>query len=983
MAESIKVAVRVRPFNAREIERGAKLVIDMQGNQTIINHPKGDVEPKKFHFDYSYWSHNGYKEDDEGYMHAEDARYCDQARVFKDLGEGVLFNAWAGYNCSLFAYGQTGSGKSYSIVGYGANKGVIPVVCQKLFSKIEEKIAARPKDEYEVTLAMIEIYNEQVRDLLNPATLKIKGGLKIREHPKKGFYVDKLTSHKVCSYENIEMKMDNGTKNRTVASTAMNATSSRAHTIVAVTFVQKTQEEGQQAMTKTSVINLVDLAGSERAASTAATGDRLKEGAAINQSLSTLGNVISALADVAADGKPPGKSKIIVPFRDSSLTKLLKNALGGNSKTVMMAAVSPADINYDESLSTLKFADRVKRIKTVAEVNESPTEKLIRELREENAKLMKMLGGQGAPTVDLSEASTAIEPGEISEEEKEKMRKEIEEELRAQMMQNQIELDDSSKSASEKLLEMEKAMEEERKKKQSDIEKRHKKPYLWNLNEDPALSGIVCHVVERTKVLIGKGEKCQIKLQGLSIMDEHALIEVDKQCLHITVREGAKVTLNGDQLADKTEIHHNDRILFSSGHVYVVHHPYQFKKAAKEGKTFTPVTWDVVQTEIAEKSGFDVDRKGKTAEELLLQEDLISLMPMVNEANAISVELDKKKLFEIALVSPQARGLSKGRTEVMVKISDLIHNNSWLWDRNKFINRKYKMLEMYQSSIDGDADWDLPEDIDPFYETVASHVLIGQVQIHLKCLAYQIGFEESVIITDYQAQERGYLQVEIIPLKEDETPIGDDDDDYFVEEPAELIGKIMKYRFNIVGAKGLPSKMSYDVYCEFKLYLEDSPNETDHVTSKNPDWNWSKVFCHSPVTEQLLEYLNEEALIVKVWGKQRLASVCSAHKLTTKELKALNEKEKLASYMKKMAVSPGGSGGSLDLAGALRKVELMLQMINEVKKVTDDAKSSGKETVDVAVIDAIMTPERMNLDDVSQVIEEEKNNPNSQICCIS
>ena len=981
MAESIKVAVRVRPFNTREQERGAKLVVDMQGNQTIISHPRGEVAPKKFSFDYSYWSHSGYREDDEGYMHPEDTRYCDQARVFKDLGEGVLSNAWAGYNCSLFAYGQTGSGKSYSIVGYGANKGVIPVVCQKLFSKIEEKIAAKPKDEYEVTLAMIEIYNEQVRDLLNPATMKIKGGLKIREHPKKGFYVDKLTSHKVGSYENIEMKMDNGTKNRTVASTAMNATSSRAHTIVAITFVQKTKEEGQQAMTKTSVINLVDLAGSERAASTGAAGDRLKEGAAINQSLSTLGNVIAALADVAIEGKPPGKSKIIVPFRDSSLTKLLKNALGGNSKTVMMAAVSPADINYDESLSTLKFADRVKRIKTVAQVNESPTEKLIRELREENAKLMKMLGGQGVPAVDLTGQSTNIS-GEISEEEKEKMRREIEDELKAQMLQNQKELDDSSKSASEKLAEMEKAMEEERKKRQLDEEKRQKKPYIWNLNEDPALSGIVSHVIERTKVLIGKGEKCQIKLQGLSIMDEHALIEVEKQCLYITARENAKVTLNGDLLATKTELHHNDRILFSAGHVYVVHHPYQFKKAAKEGKAFTPVTWDVVQTEVAEKSGFDVDKKGKTEEELLLQEDLISLMPMVNEANAISLELDKKKLFDIALVSPQARGLSKGRTEVKVKISDLIHNNSWLWDRNKFINRKYKMLEMYQNYVDGDPDWDLPEDIDPFYETVASHVLIGQAQIHLKCLAYQIGFEESVIITDYQAQERGYLQVEIVPLKQDETPIGDDDDDYFVEEPAELIGKNMKYRFKIVGAKGLPPKMCNDVYCEFKLYLEDSSNETDHITSKNPDWNWSKVFYHSPVTEQLLEYLNEEALIVRVWGKQRLENVSGAPHLTTRELKSRNEKEKLASYMKKMTVSPQAASGSVDLAAALRQVEVMLQMVNEVKKLTDDAKKSGKNAVDVSAIDAILTPEKMQLSDVGQVIQDEKENPNSQICSI-
>lgn len=974
MSENIRVAVRVRPFNQREKDRGAKLVVDMVGNTTIIKHPKGEIEPKKFSFDFSYWSHDGFKEDEHGYMHPDDPKYCDQERVFKDLGEGVLTNAWGGYNCSLFAYGQTGSGKSYSIVGYGANRGVIPVVCEKLFGKIAEKVAANPKDEFEVTLAMIEIYNEQVRDLLNAETMKLKGGLKIREHPKKGFYVDKLTSTRVSSYENIELKMDTGTKNRTVASTAMNATSSRAHTIVAITFVQKTcAVQGQQAMTKTSVINLVDLAGSERAASTGAAGDRLKEGAAINQSLSTLGNVISALADQAAEGKPPGKSKIIVPFRDSALSKLLKNALGGNSKTVMMAAVSPADINYEESVSTLKFADRVKRIKTSASVNESPTEKLIRELREENAKLMQLLGGEGIPA-DLPPA----EGGVITAEDKERIRKELEEEIRSQMKQNQSELDEARKSTNEKQRELEKEMEELKKQKSED-EKRKKKPYLWNLNEDPALSGIVCHVIERTKVLIGKGEKCTVKLTGLSIMDEHALIEVDGAHIYLTCRDQAKITLNGDPLTTKSELQHNDRVVFSSGHVYVLHHPFQFKKALKDGKTFPPVTWDEVQTEIAQKSGWDVNRAGKTEEELLLQEDLISLMPMVNEVNAISEELDKKKHFDIALVSPQARGVTSGRTIVMVKMSDLVHGNFWMWNRNKFINRKYKMVEMYQNFVDGDSEWDLPQDIDPFYEDVESHVLIGQSQVHLKCLAYQIGFEESVIITDYEARERGFLQVEIVPLKEDGEPIGDDDDDYFIEESSELIGKSLNYRFKIIGAKGIPAKISDDVYCQFKLYLDETINRTPSVTSKNPDWNWSQVFAHSPVTEQLLSYLNDEPLIVQVWGKQRLQNV-SAHNLTTKQLKTMNEKEKISTFMKKVAANP--SAGNLDLAVALRKVELMLNMINQVKEVVTNAKQAGGTTVEISDLDAILTSENTKLDEVSKVINFEKDNPNSQVCSV-
>lgn len=196
------------------------------------------------------------------------------------------------------------------------------------------------------------------------------------------------------NYTDIDRRISEGTQNRTIAATNMNATSSRAHTVVTIYFDQFIN--GTHGETKkTSAINLVDLAGkkrfqldfafksvllflgSERAASTGATGDRLKESTNINKSLSTLGNVISALADISSGSK----RKVVVPYRDSTLTKLLQNALGGNSKTVMIAALSPADVNYEETLSTLRFADRVKRIKNTVVVNENPLEKLIRELK--------------------------------------------------------------------------------------------------------------------------------------------------------------------------------------------------------------------------------------------------------------------------------------------------------------------------------------------------------------------------------------------------------------------------------------------------------------------------------------------------------------------------------------------------------------------------------------------------------------------------
>lgn len=189
--------------------------------------------------------------------------------------------------------------------------------------------------------------------------------LKVREN-KGQVYVQGLTKHPVDSYAAIEKKMDEGYTNRSIGATLMNQTSSRAHTIITIEFKQIQKFEDRK-IEKLSVINLVDLAGSEKAGQTGATGQRLKEGCAINKSLTVLGNCISILAD-----KSSGKaSKTVVPYRDSNLTRILQNALGGNSKTIMICAVSPASLNYEETLSTLRYADRAKKIMNKAVVNES------------------------------------------------------------------------------------------------------------------------------------------------------------------------------------------------------------------------------------------------------------------------------------------------------------------------------------------------------------------------------------------------------------------------------------------------------------------------------------------------------------------------------------------------------------------------------------------------------------------------------------
>ncbi|CAK9004239.1 unnamed protein product [Durusdinium trenchii] len=340
MAEecSVVVGVRIRPFNDREKALNAQLCVDVDGPTTILQNPpemaiesgKGK-EAKRFTFDASFWSHDGFEVGGDGYCSAAPgSRYADQRTVFETFGRRILDSAWEGYHCCLFAYGQTGAGKSYSMVGYGANKGIVPISCEEIFKRISANTDSNLT--YEVMVSMVEIYNEQVQDLLVPPKDRPKKGLEIRESQQLGIYIGGVSRRPVDSYASIEAVVEEGTENRTVGATLMNATSSRAHTVLTIEFKQVSQAGGQQGQ-KLSLINLVDLAGSEKAGQTGASGDRLKEGCAINKSLSALGNVIEKLADKAM-GK--AKPNAVIPYRDSKLTRLLQNALGGSSKTVMI-----------------------------------------------------------------------------------------------------------------------------------------------------------------------------------------------------------------------------------------------------------------------------------------------------------------------------------------------------------------------------------------------------------------------------------------------------------------------------------------------------------------------------------------------------------------------------------------------------------------------------------------------------------------------
>eukprot|EP00163_Fabomonas_tropica_P030975 TRINITY_DN720_c0_g1_i6.p1 TRINITY_DN720_c0_g1~~TRINITY_DN720_c0_g1_i6.p1 ORF type:complete len:1022 (+),score=350.49 TRINITY_DN720_c0_g1_i6:51-3068(+) len=879
---SVKVAVRVRPFNQREKDRNAKMIIKMEGAKTTITNP-ADGATKAFTFDYSYYSHEGFETQDDGLMvpaNPNTKGYADQTLVFNNLGKLVLDNAFEGYNTSLFAYGQTGSGKSYSMVGYGANKGIVPMACDHLFRRVVE--GQSDTQRYEVTFSMLEIYNEAIRDLLT--TSNPPGGLKVRENPKVGVYVDKLTHAAVASYEDIDKRTEEGTKNRTVAATNMNATSSRAHTVITIMFSQITKQDDSGAATeKKSKINLVDLAGSERADSTGATGDRLKEGSAINQSLSALGNVISALADISM-----GKKKVFVPYRNSVLTRILQDALGGNSKTIMIAALSPADINYDETLSTLRYADRAKKIKNKATVNENPTDKLIRELKEENARLMALLKEGGVDTTAAA-ASGSEGGGPMSAEDEAKLREKIEAEMAEKLAENERMMAEMAKSWEEKLAEskavMDAGAEEEKKIK----DKKGTTPHFSNINEDPALTGAVVHFIKEgdgavTKV--GKKEgNPDIILRGLSIELEHAILTTDAEG-EVSIKAGtddSRSFVNGQPLTtEPVKLKHNDRVLFGNNHFYLFIHPKQAEVLeGSEDKAPTP-DWDFVQRELAKAQGIDPDDTDvgdlspEALEKKIVQDTLVELMPMVQEANAISVELNKGVFFELKLVSV------KGKTDVTVQMTDLTTDTSWMWDRNKFINRVFLMRELYElASESGPEAAKVEKEKDPFWEST-DEIYIGKCVVQLSSLGYLIETEDLFSITDHAGNSHGKLQVELLPCTAEGVSEGYEE---FVEDPAELLGKPLNFLLCVKFGRGLAAKYKNGVYVKVKWYLDSEWLTTETVAgTSNPEFNFSKHISIESVNEGLLQYIAEDALAFEVYGKLEANESSTPKNVDTKKL---------------------------------------------------------------------------------------------------
>uniref|UniRef100_A0A4X1W9M5 plus-end-directed kinesin ATPase n=1 Tax=Sus scrofa TaxID=9823 RepID=A0A4X1W9M5_PIG len=653
---SVKVAVRVRPFNSRETSKESKCIIQMQGNSTSIINPKNPKEaPKSFSFDYSYWSHTS----------PEDPCFASQNRVYNDIGKEMLLHAFEGYNVCIFAYGQTGAGKSYTMMGKQeeSQAGIIPQLCEELFEKINDN--CNEEMSYSVEVSYMEIYCERVRDLLNP---KNKGNLRVREHPLLGPYVEDLSKLAVTSYTDIADLMDAGNKARTVAATNMNETSSRSHAVFTIVFTQKKLDNETNLSTE-------------------------KEGANINKSLTTLGKVISALAEVSKKKKKTD----FIPYRDSVLTWLLRENLGGNSRTAMVAALSPADINYDETLSTLRYADRAKQIKCNAVINEDPNAKLVRELKEEVTRLKDLLRAQGlGDIIDTSMGSLTSSPSSCS--------------LNSQVgltsvtsIQERIMSTPGGEEAIERLKESEKIIaelnetwEEKLRKTEAIRMEREallaemgvairedggtlgvfspkKTPHLVNLNEDPLMSECLLYYIKDGITRVGQADaerRQDIVLSGAHIKEEHCIFRSERNnsgdvIVTLEPCERSETYVNGKRVAQPVQLRSGNRIIMGKNHVFRFNHPEQARaereKTPSAETPSEPVDWTFAQRELLEKQGIDM----KQEMEKRLQEMEILYKKEKEEADLLLEQqrLDYESKLQALQKQVETRSLAAETTE--------------------------------------------------------------------------------------------------------------------------------------------------------------------------------------------------------------------------------------------------------------------------------------------------------------------------------
>ncbi len=459
MSEKVKVAVRCRPKNENEKKKKVENVIKVDESRReifIFNSVKN--QKKTFTFDYVYGFNSK------------------QSDIYEDCAYGIVESVIEGYNGTIFAYGQTGTGKTFTMEGLKNDdilKGIIP----RAFKHIYNTIQGTEDTEFLVCCSMLELYNEEVFDLLGK---RKDEKLDVHEKPGSGFYVKNLTVHNPISANECMKMLQRGSKNRKKAATEMNKDSSRSHCIFSINIETSIKDDKGESLIRKGKLNLVDLAGSERQKKTKVGGKHMKEAQKINFSLVCLGKVIKCLV----------KRSKFIPYRDSKLTKLLMDSLGGNTKTVMITNIGPSFENYEETLCSLRYANEAKMIKNKPKINEDPKDAKLRKIQSEITKLKEYLRNAIG-----SKAGKLLE-GNITENMKSQVLRQI--------IYEEGQINEKYREETEKIMKMKQISEVERKKLLDEL-RIHEKQEIKEREEKKKLLEKISVIKE--KILKGNKQK--------------------------------------------------------------------------------------------------------------------------------------------------------------------------------------------------------------------------------------------------------------------------------------------------------------------------------------------------------------------------------------------------------------------------------------------------------------------------------------------
>lgn len=671
-ADFIKVAIRIRPMLAKDKGQDDVVKLHMDGQSVSVEHPT--VKNRVYTFDTIFDSRSK-KQHQLGFASQED--------VFQALGSRVVDSALNGYNSCLFAYGQTGTGKTHTVLGGAVltsqtseDRGLLPRILENMFSDMEKKKADKGtygEAEFQVKISYLEIYNESIHDLLVPPKLAKDRALQVKYHPKLGVVVNDLTESVANTIGEANEMVNFGTKMRSVAATSMNSRSSRAHTLFTFRFEQN-MPNGDSII---SQVQLVDLAGREQERTSGDDPERLRERSFINKSLFHLSSCISNLCKAKSKDKLPEWA-----FRNSKLTLLLSHSLGGNSRTAMVAAVSPSAADAEETQSTLRFAGAVKSIKTAVSCNQMNKKDLVQQLNQEIERLRMEVHRKSTSPTEKDEQIAQLEA--------------LVEHYRGGKQESGDDLAKERKKALEELgLSTDHG-------ELVGVSAQKNVPYLVNLSEDPYLEGCLMYFIrDGVEATLGSAEGNTIVLGGLGIREKHCCF-TNKDDVKLGIRplswtqsaenSDPRVYLNSKKVVTEMEMFHKDRLTLGMAHAFRVVIPKASSRKSRSDSVQSVedcmpavAVLDAVQKQWVQDV---LDHAGEAKADLFAK-DLQEALSLVGEANQITREIQPHQGLKFGLdVLNQTPSSQSGIPSIVVCTSQVMSENSPTGRRNSLLGRK-------------------------------------------------------------------------------------------------------------------------------------------------------------------------------------------------------------------------------------------------------------------------------------------------------